>query len=85
MNVQLDILDLALPFVDVEAELIQTQFLLKEVADVVLEDVAAGPLLNRFRPRKVPRHRGGVFAQQLGSMIVTIFADSACFPLVESS
>ena len=56
INVQLHILDLPLSLVDVETELVQAEFFFEEVTNVVLENVAASTLLDRVRPRKIPRH-----------------------------
>ena len=55
-DIERDIGDSPLPVVNIHRELVEVQLLLEEIPEVVLEKVATCSLLDRFRPREVPRH-----------------------------
>ena len=57
-NVEVDVFDDTTAIVQVQTQLVQTQALLQEVAEVVLQEVPTGPLLDRAWPREEPARHG---------------------------
>lgn len=66
----MDLLDDPAAVVQVQTQLVQTQSLLQEVAEVVLQEVPTGPLLDGARPGEEPARHGardsGAREQQRG-------------------